>query len=83
MSGKVMLYALSTCSHCRNTKKFLDDNNIVYDYVYVDQTGGDERKALIEEVKEYNSNLTFPTLIIGDKVIIGFREDEIKGALGL
>jgi len=83
MAGKVMLYALSTCSHCRNTKRFLDDNHIVYDYVYVDQASGDERKALIEEVKQYNANLTFPTLIIGDKVIIGFREDDIKGALGL
>ena len=83
MAGKVMLYALSTCSHCRNTKRFLDENNITYAFVYVDQTSEDERKALIEEIKKYNANLTFPPLIIGNEVIVGFREDEIKGALGL
>ena len=83
MSEHVMLYALSTCSHCRNTKKLLDNNNVTYDFVYVDQTTGDERSSLIEEVKKHNPSLTFPTLVIGDKVIVGYREAEIKEALGL
>jgi glutaredoxin len=44
---------------------------------------GDERTAIIEDVKKLNPNCSFPTIIIGDKVIVGFKEDEIKEALGL
>jgi glutaredoxin len=79
----VKIYALSTCSHCRNTKKFLNDCGVAFDSVDVDLLQGEERDAMIEEVKKYNPNCSFPTLLIGDKTIIGFREDEIKEALGL
>lgn len=79
----VKLYALSTCGHCRNTKKLLDQLGIAYDKVDVDLTQGEERERLIEEVKQYNPNLSFPTLIIGQKVFVGYRENEIKETLGV
>ena len=79
----VKIYTLSTCSHCRNAKKFLNDCGVAYDFVDVDLLQGEERAAMIEEVKKYNPNCSFPTLLIGDKTIVGFREDEIKEALGL
>ena len=79
----VMLYALTTCSHCKNTKTLLDENNIQYDCLEVDLTQGDEREAAIDEVKKHNPSCTFPTLLVGDKVIVGYRENEIKEALGL
>jgi len=47
----------------------------------VDTLQGEERQAMIEEVKRYNPNCTFPTILIGDKVIVGFRKDEIEEAL--
>jgi glutaredoxin-like protein NrdH len=78
---EVKIYTLSTCSHCRATKKFLDNNGIEYSFTDVDLLQGEEREAVIEEVKKYNPRCTFPTIIIGDKVVIGFREDEIKEAL--
>jgi len=77
----VKLYALSTCGHCRNTKRFLDELNVEYEATEVDLTSGDERKALIEEIKQINPGLTFPTLVIGEKVIVGFKEQDIKEAL--
>jgi len=79
----IKLFALSTCGHCRHTREFLDNNNVKYDCVEVDHTSGGEREAVIEEVKKYNPHVSFPTLVIGDKVIVGFRENEIKEALGL
>ena len=39
--------------------------------------------AMIEEVKKYNPASTFPTICIGNKVIVGFKKDEIKAALGI
>jgi glutaredoxin len=79
----VKLFALSTCGHCRNTRKLLDNNNVPYECVEVDHTRGEEREAVVAEVKKYNPHVSFPTLVIGDKVIVGFRENEIKEALGL
>ena len=79
----VKIFSLSTCSHCKSTKKLLDDCTIKYEFVDVDQLEGDERKAIVEDVKKFNPKCSFPTIIIGDKVIVGFKEKEIKEALGL
>lgn len=79
----IKLYALSTCIHCRNTKEFLNDCGVNYNCVDVDQLEGDERRKIIEEIKKSNPNCAFPMLIIGDKVIIGFKKEEIKEALNL
>lgn len=79
----VKLYALTTCSHCKSTKKLLDAETIQYDIVEVDVTQGEERKAILEEVKKLNPRCSFPTLLIGDEVIVGYKEKEIKEALGL
>ena len=79
----VKLYSLSTCGHCKSTKKLLTECKIEYEYIDVDTLVGDERKAIIEDVKRVNSRCSFPTIIIGDKVIVGYKEDRIKEALGL
>jgi glutaredoxin-like protein NrdH len=84
MSEKdVKMYTLSTCSHCKATKKFLSDCEIKYDFVDVDLLEGEERQAIIEDVKKFNPRCSFPTIIIGERVIVGFKEDEIREALGL
>ena len=79
----VKVYALSTCGHCKKAKQLLNDCDISYDSVEVDLLDGDERKAVLEDVKALNPRCSFPTIRIGDKVIVGYREDEIKEALGI
>jgi len=79
----VKIFSLSTCSHCKSTKKFLSDCTVLYDFVDVDLLEGEERKAILEDVKKFNPKCSFPTIIIGDKVIVGFKENEIREALGL
>jgi glutaredoxin len=79
----VKIFSLSSCSHCKATKKFLGDCTIKYEFINVDQLKGDERKAIIEDVKKFNPRCSFPTIIIGEKVIVGFKEKEIKEALGM
>ena len=80
---EVKIFSLSTCSHCKATKKFIDDCTIKYEFVDVDLLEGEERKAIIEDVKKFNPRCSLPTIIIGDKVIVGFKEKEIKEALGM
>ena len=81
--NNVKLYTLSTCSHCKSTKKLLNECTIQYEFVDVDLLEGDERKAILEDIKKVNPRCSFPTLIIGEKVIVGYKEKEIKEALGL
>ncbi len=80
--GNVKLYTLSTCIHCRKLKEFLKRLKISYDFVDVDLLQGDERKAMVEEIKKLNPSCTFPTALIGNEVIVGFDEIKIKKALG-
>lgn len=80
---EVKIYTLSTCGHCKSTKKLLTDCNVEYDFVDVDQLEGDERQAILEDVKQLNPKCSFPTIKIGEQVIVGFKEQEIKEALGL
>jgi len=79
----VRLYTISTCGHCKATKRFLDECTIRYDFTDVDLLDGEERETILEEVKKINPRCSFPTIIIGDRVIVGFREEEIREALGM
>jgi len=83
MGEPIKMFTLSACSHCKSTKRFLNDCNVVYEFEDVDLLKGEERAAVIEELRKWNPNCSFPTLIIGDKVIVGYKEDEIREALGL
>ncbi|AOY59521.1 MULTISPECIES: glutaredoxin family protein [Desulfococcus] len=79
----IQVYSLSTCSHCKATKRLLAECTVQYDFVDVDLLEGDERKAIIEDIKKINPRCSFPTIIIGNKVIVGYKEKEIKEALGM
>lgn len=83
MTPPVKLYTLSTCTHCKAAKRFLDSCGVQYEFQDVDLFSGEEQAALIEEVKKFNPGCTFPTIIIGNKIIVGFREQVVREALGL
>jgi len=83
MAKPVKMYTISTCSHCKATKRLLDVCKVEYEFTDVDLLEGDERKAILEDVRRLNPRCSFPTIIIGDKVIVGYQEDKIREALGL
>jgi glutaredoxin-like protein NrdH len=83
---KVKLYALSTCGWCRKTKRFLDANNVDYEYEYVDLLTGNEKVRAMAEVEEWNPRRSFPTVVVSDgdtQVVIGFKEGRLREVLGL
>ncbi len=78
----IMLYALSTCGWCRKTRQLLDELGVEYYYEYVDQLQGKEREEAMKIVRRWNPSRSFPTLVINDKkCVVGFKEDEIRGAV--
>ena len=83
MQQNVKLYSLSTCSHCRATKRLLDECTVQYEFTDVDLLDGDERATILADIRDVNPRCSFPTIIIGKTVIVGYREAEIKNALGI
>lgn len=83
MNDQVKVYSLSTCSHCKATKRLLDECSVEYDVTDVDRFQGEERAAILADVKSLNPKCSFPTIKIGDIVIVGYKEQEIKEALRL
>lgn len=78
---KIKLYGLSTCGHCRSLRKLLEERGCSFDYVDVDLLEGKERRDMLDEVRQYNKRCSFPTVVIGDRAIVGFIEKEIIEAL--
>ena len=77
------LYSLSTCSHCKSCKRLLGECGIEYEFTDVDLLPEADKTEVLDEIKRLTSRCAFPTIIIGEKVIVGFREREIRQALGL
>lgn len=81
--GKVVMYGLSTCVWCKKTKKLLTDLGVDFDFIYVDKLDGEEEDQAVEEIRRFNPSTSFPTTVInGEKAIVGFKEKEIREALG-
>jgi len=77
----VKLYALSTCPWCKKTKKLLDEKGANYQAVEVDLLKGEEQKEALDQIDQLVSKRSFPIIVIGEKVIQGFKETEIEEAL--
>ncbi|AII58949.1 MAG: glutaredoxin family protein [Dehalococcoides mccartyi] len=81
-AGEIKLYALSTCGWCRLTRQLLAELGVAYEFEYVDLLTGSEREKAVTELSALNPSKSFPTMLIGgSKVIIGYKEAEIREAL--
>jgi Ferredoxin-thioredoxin reductase, catalytic subunit len=81
----VMLYALSTCIHCRHAREYFEKNTIAFECMYVDKLTGKEREAVLGKVREINPSLSFPIMIIGEThaVVVGFNPEAIQNAFAM
>lgn len=79
----VKVYALSTCPYCRMTREYLDEEEVAYDVTEVDMLEGRERDEAVAEVRRVSGGASFPVVIVGDEVIVGFNKARIKELLAL
>jgi glutaredoxin len=62
----------------------LDENDVEYELIYVDELEGEEKDAMVAKVAKWNPRRSFPTLVVDDRVsVAGFKPEQIKEALGL
>lgn len=77
--GHIVLYALSTCMWCRMAKNLLKDIGVGYDSIDVDTLPPEEKDLVKKEIKKWNPDGSYPTIVINDAVSVsGFDEAEIR-----
>ena len=82
--NKVFLYTLSTCGWCKKTKELLKENEVEYEYLDLDKCSKEDQKAAVDHLKSKNLPVAFPIIMVNeDKVIQGFKKDDILEALEL
>ncbi len=80
MMRKEIIYAAA----CQNIYvKYLQPLQVNEKIARLDLLSNEEKKIILEDVRKLNPQCTFPTIVIGDKVIVGFEEAKIRKALGL
>lgn len=79
------LYTLSTCAFCKKAMEFLEEHDVAYRYVHVDNLDLNLKRMLKGELKrKYKDLPVFPVLVIdSDRALSGFNADEWKKELGL
>ncbi len=82
-STKIILYALQTCSHCKDLKRWLAERGLPFQTVNVDMLAGAERNDTLRHLRRINPRMSFPTLVVGDTTIVGFKEEDIRTALAI
>ncbi len=81
---RVVFYGLSTCIWCRRTRRFLEEQDVAFDFVYVDLLQGDERAEAIDQVRHWNPAASFPTVVLDDRqCVVGYHPDQLKEVLEL
>ncbi len=80
--GRIVMFALSTCIWCRKTKKLLQELGVSYSYIDMDLLDDESKEKYTSDLKNWNPNCSYPTLVLNDKdCIVGFEEEKIKEAL--
>ncbi len=76
--AKVIIYSTPTCVYCKMAKELFNKNNVAYEEFNV----ASDMKAREDMVKK-SGQLGVPVIDIDGKVMVGFDQKTLEGALGL
>ena len=76
---EITLYSAPECDACLILRGVLEQYSAVFSEKNINQS--DEVKRELQEKMGGSTNLTVPTTIIGEKIIAGFKKDEVISAL--
>jgi glutaredoxin 3 len=74
----VEIYSTPTCTFCNMAKDFFKANDVAYaEYNVAEDI--EKRKEMVER----SGQMGVPVIFIGDDMVVGFDEAEIKSLLGM
>ena len=73
---KVKIYSTPTCPFCKRAKEFFKKHKVEYEEVNV----ADNKKAR-DEMVEKSGQMGVPVIEIGEYIVVGFDEQELKKKL--
>ena len=74
--AKVKIYSTPSCPWCIKTKAFLKEHKIAFTDIDVSSN-----KKAGEEMVKKSGQMGVPVIEIDGKIIVGFKENELKKAL--
>ncbi len=75
---EVTIYSTPTCHFCHAAKDFFTENGVAYvDYNVASDL--EKRKEMIEK----SGQMGVPVIYIGDTMVVGFDEPQLRELLGL
>lgn len=70
---KILIFTLSTCMWCKKCKRFLNDQNLKYRYIDMDQIDYQDKAVLLDYLREnYNSRVSYPFLVCESGHVVGY-----------
>ncbi|MBC7315368.1 MAG: glutaredoxin family protein [Chloroflexi bacterium] len=77
-------YTLSYCPWCKRTKRFFTEHNIPFECIDYDLASPDEQARIEQEISAYSGgHVSFPYVVIGDEVVMGYDPERYRALLGL
>lgn len=80
---KITLYSLTTCTFCQAIKKMFEDLEISFHCIQADELPEKEKSKVLKELREVNPKCSFPTVVVDNEVVIGYKIQEIKETIGI
>lgn len=79
-SQNIIAFTLSTCMWCKKAKRYLNENDVEYRYVDVDQIQADKKAKILDYLRnEYEgTRISYPFIICDGKPIVGYSPEKYE-----
>jgi len=80
---EIIVFTLSTCMWCKKCKRFLNDRNIKYRYIDMDQIPYPQKSEILDYLREnYNERISYPYMVCDkDDVVVGYNPEKYEELL--
>jgi len=78
MPKNIKIYTTPTCAYCFALKRFLQENNIIFQEI--DVASNDKAR---EEMLKKTNQLEVPVIEIDGEIVVGFNKEKIKELLNI
>ena len=75
---KTTIYGAEWCGSCKVAKKYLEDNNVEFNYLDIETDN-----VSVDKLAENSGGMGLPVIQINDKFILGFDKLKINETLGI